>query len=266
MDGKRKPHKRRKNERWREIAREKHRSLSQQSVGETRLTTYFPRISPSTESVAGMQEEGKAEGRRRHTLHEKGIEWRMKTFGNTQLGTREEVQVLERWLEEQLKGIEKVSDIDFPKHLEALQGVYSTVVHEIIRQISTECAERGFLLARVWVRFVELFKQNKEIMDDEFERLRALADEKETDLQRLKAAYEDDMNVVKESMISSDHEIADLRKKLHEANGRVERWKKRLGMRRKSALRSITSYEDKGKDGSEHIDDDEERSTEGKDE
>lgn len=101
-------------------------------------------------------------------------------------------------------------------------------------------------------------------MDSEFKRLKALAEEKESDLHRLKAAYEDDMQVVKESMLSSDQEIAQLRKKLHEANDRVERWKKRLGARRKSVLqmRSITTYDGEGKSGEEEEDGTEEEKEE----
>lgn len=73
---------------------------------------------------------------------------------NTQPAGRHDAIMLEKWLNNQLKKFGELRTMD---DFKSVQEVFSVCMHELIRQVSIHCVERGKLLGKLWVRYVDLF-------------------------------------------------------------------------------------------------------------
>lgn len=116
---------------------------------------------------------------------------------------RREVFLLERWLHDTLES-EIQRDMSAREVIETAQTVYSATFHELVRQVSVHCAERGALLVRVWRIYLALFDRLMAIANDDAEAIQAQRDEAVGKLESsLKAALD------RQSELLSEHQGAE---------------------------------------------------------
>lgn len=81
--------------------------------------------------------------------------WLQSNFPKAIPATRKDVIDLELHLNEELQVLfnKRHKYRDYGQFFRAVQNLFSFCVHEIIKQTSIECVERGKLLGKIWVRF-----------------------------------------------------------------------------------------------------------------
>eukprot|EP01029_Cantina_marsupialis_P019954 TRINITY_DN4649_c0_g3_i1.p1 TRINITY_DN4649_c0_g3~~TRINITY_DN4649_c0_g3_i1.p1 ORF type:complete len:1489 (+),score=463.05 TRINITY_DN4649_c0_g3_i1:83-4549(+) len=85
-------------------------------------------------------------------------EWVRTEFPSLKPSGRREVVLLEKWLQEMLNGI-NVDSLPPVEVVENAQLIYSSCFHELMRQVSVHCVERGSLLDKIWKTYVGLFER-----------------------------------------------------------------------------------------------------------
>jgi hypothetical protein len=174
-------------------------ALQQATLSPSSSTSTFPPVLPTR-----IPEE--------HTLRDQTSPfplWNRETFPAVKPNKRQDVVLLERWFDEMLSDISHLQHTDPQAFLRVSNEIYSTAVHELIRQISVDCSDRGRFLSRLWVRFMELFthladqaKSNK----DEYVRNTHVMKE---DLSALREMYDRDVYNLKEAVVSTATELQD---------------------------------------------------------
>eukprot|EP00753_Platysulcus_tardus_P015980 PLAT5360.1.p1 GENE.PLAT5360.1~~PLAT5360.1.p1 ORF type:complete len:1329 (+),score=498.64 PLAT5360.1:509-3988(+) len=164
--------------------------------------------------------------------------WMRREFPSLRPTGRRDVVLLGRWLLEQLGEAEKMEDP--AQALLRAQQIYSTCFHELVRQVSLQCVERGQLLARVWKTFVALFdriiklyhqrskaeamKATKAVEDAQQKQSLALHElrqqkrEQDVRLSHLReqlSAAQNVISVMQATVADRDAEVAHLRNMLH---------------------------------------------------
>lgn len=87
--------------------------------------------------------------------------WHTKVFPSDCPSSRMDANLLDKWINESLqkysaeaapKGREELAKV-----VEDLVPLLSTALHEVVRQVTHHCAERGVALEKIWRTYVELF-------------------------------------------------------------------------------------------------------------
>ncbi len=75
-------------------------------------------------------------------------------------GSRENARKLTEWMEEKIKSVSKQS-IHEKEKFEKYDKIYNLCLNEIIRELSIDCFERGDLIYRIWMFYIQLLAQIK---------------------------------------------------------------------------------------------------------
>eukprot|EP00741_Cyanophora_paradoxa_P025300 tig00000361_g24419.t1 len=85
---------------------------------------------------------------------------------------RKDALLLEAWVKQQCEATAAVAQGDPLEAVEHELRVYTMAVHEIARQVSVGCVERGTLLATLWSRYTELLNRVHAAQTDQLRRER----------------------------------------------------------------------------------------------
>ena len=107
------------------------------------------------------------------------------------------------------------------EYLQNTQRLFSVCMHEIIRQTSVHCVERGQLLAKIWIRYVDLL--NVLIMlfrienDQHMQKEHALRQ----DLETMNMNYLQAINALEETVLENIRRSRESSKKMAELYGEI---------------------------------------------
>ena len=108
---------------------------------------------------------------------------------------RRDVLLLHAWVNDMISRLKQTSTtLQEEEMLKDAQLLFSVAFHEIIRQVSVHCLERGYLMGKIWWSEMELFqrllhlhRRSKATLDDErsrFARERAAMQQRISELER----------------------------------------------------------------------------------
>jgi hypothetical protein len=87
--------------------------------------------------------------------------WHVKVFPSDAPSSRKDAIQLDKWVNRCLEGYQKNRGADSKEDLviavEALVPILSVALHEVTRQVTHHCAERGRALEKIWKTYVGLF-------------------------------------------------------------------------------------------------------------
>lgn len=72
---------------------------------------------------------------------------------------RKQVQMLDMWLKNMIKKIEKNMELGHEQKIGKLMTIHNFALLEVNRQVSVQCLERGEFLQKVFDSYIELMKQ-----------------------------------------------------------------------------------------------------------
>jgi hypothetical protein len=89
--------------------------------------------------------------------------WHTKVFPSNQPSSRTDAVMLDAWITRSLEKYQKEISTshreDFTRTVEDLVPILSVAVHEVGRQVTHHCSERGRALDKIWRTYVELFNR-----------------------------------------------------------------------------------------------------------
>ena len=154
---------------------------------------------------------------------------------------------LSEWLNQMLDNISRQSKLRVGEMFEHIQLIYTVCLKEIIRQVKTQCTERGQLLEKIWEAYIELLdrtiKENVEekvkmenhYLDEinalnsmhqkqlEFHILNFESVKKETDNQiSLLAIKKEQLKYLRKKSRRLNHELIKSKNELEEIQGKLE--------------------------------------------
>eukprot|EP00771_Trimastix_marina_P003993 gnl/Trimastix_PCT/718.p1 GENE.gnl/Trimastix_PCT/718~~gnl/Trimastix_PCT/718.p1 ORF type:complete len:534 (+),score=163.38 gnl/Trimastix_PCT/718:51-1652(+) len=154
----------------------------------------------------------KNDGRYTTEFHEDDHMWHTTIFPAQVPSSRQDVVLLEKWLDDISRDLESRAESTEPLVLLAdTQKVFGMCFHEIVRQVSVHCTERGRLMVKLWRKYVGLFKRmftmSKESSRQSIERLKLQYDEEVRKVQeengdkikKLHMLYSDEMKALLDS-------------------------------------------------------------------
>lgn len=84
-------------------------------------------------------------------------------FPSNKPSSRADAVILDQWVTNALtKYADKMSggsEVDLPKVVDELVPILSIGLHELVRQVTHHCLERGVVLEKIWRTYVELFER-----------------------------------------------------------------------------------------------------------
>eukprot|EP00002_Diphylleia_rotans_P032820 TRINITY_DN6924_c0_g1_i1.p1 TRINITY_DN6924_c0_g1~~TRINITY_DN6924_c0_g1_i1.p1 ORF type:complete len:1556 (+),score=266.96 TRINITY_DN6924_c0_g1_i1:59-4726(+) len=83
--------------------------------------------------------------------------WKITIFPSNAPTTRQDVLMLEKWMDAMLERVIIKSD-DITVVARETHLLYTICLHEIVRQVSIHCIERGQLIGKIWNRYCLLFE------------------------------------------------------------------------------------------------------------
>jgi hypothetical protein len=86
--------------------------------------------------------------------------WYTKVFPSNTPSSRTDSVMLDAWITKQLEAYKKATvggNEDLARSVEDLVPILSIALHEIVRQVTHHCVERGEVLEKIWKTYVELF-------------------------------------------------------------------------------------------------------------
>jgi hypothetical protein len=87
--------------------------------------------------------------------------WYTKVFPSQAPSSRTDAVMLDAWISKTLEQYQKTgaggAKEDLAKAVEDLVPLLSVALHEIVRQVTHHCIERGLVLEKIWRTYVELF-------------------------------------------------------------------------------------------------------------
>lgn len=141
---------------------------------------------------------------------------------------RKEVEIIIIWLESMIKSyVEEPKDLTLEEKVRRAQLIYTTCFKEVIRQVSTQCLERGVLMQKIWNAQIDINCAKEDTRLNEIESLKKRLEAfMQTSGRRLKAEiekYEKTICEFKENTRIKDKEIRMLNMKIDEAKAQAER-------------------------------------------
>lgn len=95
------------------------------------------------------------------TYHEQDGLWHTKVFPSNTPSSRTDAVMLDAWITKSLDAYKKMGagggKEDLARAVEDLVPILSIALHEIVRQVTHHCIERGTVLEKIWRTYVELF-------------------------------------------------------------------------------------------------------------
>lgn len=143
---------------------------------------------------------------------------------------RKDAQALIKWLDNMLGQIPSNSS-DIESILESALSIYEMCFHEVVRQVSIQCKERGELINRIWKAYISLLERALRISQaSQQTQIQQFKQEKEN----LKNATAAELNRLKEDLQEKNAKISAFNKKLQikeEEMSKLEQNKQRLSHR-----------------------------------
>jgi len=139
--------------------------------------------------------EGRVIGQTDLSYDAAGAKWDFKVFPARLPASRQDVLLLREWLAEESarfsEGQSREDRQDAFHFAKRAQGLYGRAFHELTRQVTVHCEERGALMADIWQAHVLVTAQALESLrkqgasqEEEIEEMRAIQDDYEADTQR----------------------------------------------------------------------------------
>jgi len=115
---------------------------------------------------------------------------------------RRDVLLLHAWVNDMIARLKQTSSADHEEEmLKDAQLLFSVAFHEIIRQVSVHCLERGYLMGKIWwsemelfQRLLQLYRRDRSSLEEERARsarerasMQGRIDELEREVERLRA-------------------------------------------------------------------------------
>eukprot|EP01112_Ceratiomyxa_fruticulosa_P015466 TRINITY_DN4547_c0_g1_i1.p1 TRINITY_DN4547_c0_g1~~TRINITY_DN4547_c0_g1_i1.p1 ORF type:complete len:838 (+),score=208.06 TRINITY_DN4547_c0_g1_i1:368-2881(+) len=172
---------------------------------------------------------------------EKDKMWHTTVFPSLKPTSRQEVLLLDKWLNDMLA--ENVAKVQDPvEAVKEAQQLYSMCFHEIIRQVYVHCAERGQLMEKVWYRYLQLFEHILRLREAERSRYQRRLEEQKQVYQQLYREKDGQFNKVYLSLAAEKEQETMTKDKLERAvlllhNAQKRRAKRE--MRLKHALQKL---------------------------
>ena len=126
-------------------------------------TSTFNTLVPTDPDVAGFSEG-------MHNTLQLRMHWNAELFKD-QPASRQSAIMLDKYLIEMMSKIHESSAgllgeaMPRVQYMRDCQRLYNMVMHELTRQVSAHCVERGHLLAKLWVRSVEVFNSLMDVFN-----------------------------------------------------------------------------------------------------
>lgn len=143
---------------------------------------------------------------------------------------RKDAQALLKWLDNMLGQIPSNST-NIESILESALSIYEMCFHEVVRQVSTQCKERGELINRVWKAYISLLERALRISQaSQQNQIQQFRQEKEN----LKNATAAEISRLREDLQEKNAKISAFNKKLQikeEEMNKLEQNKQRLSHR-----------------------------------
>jgi len=98
--------------------------------------------------------------------------WTRREFPSLKPTSRREVVLLREWLDTMLENLDIDASTSVMDIVQQAQAVHSACFHELVRQVTVQCAERGELMVRVWRTYLDLFTRMVEIHNQNEEQLK----------------------------------------------------------------------------------------------
>ncbi|OMJ85559.1 hypothetical protein SteCoe_13101 [Stentor coeruleus] len=141
---------------------------------------------------------------------------------------RKEVEIIIIWLESMMKTyVEEPKDLMLEEKVKRAQLIYTTCFKEVIRQVSTQCLERGVLMQKIWNAHIDINCVKEDTRLNEIEslkkRLEAFMLTSGTRLKTEIEKYEKTISELKENIRIKDKEIRLLNMKIDETKAQAER-------------------------------------------
>lgn len=143
---------------------------------------------------------------------------------------------LEKWFDLMLHQVSNTENIEVVSYARRCEDIFSLAMHELIRQISEDCVERGRLAAKIWVRMVEMFRLMSVFAMDSKMYLGARLVVAEAEVHRLSTAYERDVYGLQDILARFEGEVLAARRALHSKDDEIQELQKQI-----SALKDTMS-------------------------
>jgi hypothetical protein len=150
---------------------------------------------------------------------------------------RQDVLLLDRWLESMLLEQASTGDQTPRSVVQDAQKVYSMCFHEVVRQVSVHCVERGHLIMKIWQTYLDLFNRMMDLNNKEVEAIRRECERRTQQLQeqleKERVDWSKSAMELKEQIIDLTTEntnlhdqIGPLRDMIRQRDGEIERLRK----------------------------------------
>ena len=130
---------------------------------------------------------------------------------------RKEVKELLEWLDSILKTLGNKKFDDPAELFEAINEIYTTCLSEVVRQVSVQCKERGFLLSRIWQAYQSLFEKALNIANS---KILELKDSFSKEKLKIKQKFLTELSETKEKVQKTTQQRDELAEKLE----KTESW------------------------------------------
>ena len=90
--------------------------------------------------------------------------WQACVFPSAVPAGRRDVILLGEWMTEMLTRLSADRKLGEEELVHEAQTIFSVCFHEVVRQVAVHCAERGHLMAKIWVSTMELFERLTQLM------------------------------------------------------------------------------------------------------
>lgn len=90
--------------------------------------------------------------------------WQACVFPSAIPAGRRDVILLGEWMTEMLTRLSADRELGEEELVHEAQTIFSVCFHEVVRQVAVHCAERGHLMAKIWVSNMELFERLTQLM------------------------------------------------------------------------------------------------------
>ena len=118
--------------------------------------------------------------------------------------TREDTKTLAEWLDTMLKTALSEQNNDIERLCETAMMIYEVCFHEIVRQVSVQCVERGELINKVWKAYLGILEKALRISQaiQEYE-----STKHEQECRNIHFEYKDEINKLKNDCFLSKNEV-----------------------------------------------------------
>lgn len=135
--------------------------------------------------------------------------WHTKVFPSNVPSSRNDAVRLDAWITKSLEHCQqtRIGQEGLAQAMENLVPILSVALHEIVRQVTHHCIERGVVLQKIWRTYVELFDRVRRHMEESLQRQR----DQTSELQQVLESAKEELESLKKSHPVKMHKvIADL--------------------------------------------------------